>query len=363
MGLTRSKRTSIVGLPIGKKHTTPDWGGIGRLALSLGSGTFAAVRARQRLKGPLERGKEMAREGKEALGKATQLGDMASSVSNAASHAGNPVTKAFAAVKAVSANGEQGDDGGEGDGGGHDKRLSTYIEEHIDVAVPRREAYNQWTQFAEFSEIFKGVVGVEQEQGADDKTRWQVKIGPSSRQWKAQITEQIPDRRIAWKSTDGVQVSGVVTFHELDAELTRVMVQMLYRPHGVVENVGNWLRLARRRTRKELKLFKNYIEVRGEASGEWRGRIKDEQGRGEEALRASDTGSASEEGSGDEGGGADSGRPRGRSTARRTSGSQDRSANGRSRSSGGRRTSASASGSGRGRTTSKRSRTSAGGGR
>jgi uncharacterized membrane protein len=160
--------------------------------------------------------------------------------------------------------------GGKGDGAGK-PRLSHLIEQHTDIAVPRSNVYNQWTQFEMFPRITKGVESVSQQE--DEKTDWTSKIGPSRRSWNGRITEQVPDERIAWKSEGGAQHQGVVTFHSLDDDLTRVLVQMEYRPKGPVETVGNTLRIQRRRVKRDLRLFKHFFELRGEETGGWRGRI------------------------------------------------------------------------------------------
>lgn len=302
MGLTTTKRKKVAGLPIGQEETKPDWAGISKVVFSVGSSLLAANRARKRLQGPAAKGKELRdQEGHQLFGKSREQAGGAE--------------------------------------GGHDKKLKYYIEEHIDVAVPRREAYNQWTQFKQFSEILKAVLGVDQE-GKEDKTRRRAKVGPSRRQWTAQITEQVPDERIAWKSIGGVQVSGVVTFHELDKNLTRVMVQMLYRPRGFIENVANWFRAARRRTRKDLTLFKNYMEVRGEASGAWRGEIEQQQGHGKEALKPpphsgrpkAKSGGSARSSSRSSGNGRSNGKGRSRSTSRLDGSNGNGSSRSRSRS-------------------------------
>jgi uncharacterized membrane protein len=154
-------------------------------------------------------------------------------------------------------------------------KTSHIIQEHIDVAVPKRTAYNQWTQFKDFSAIMKGVEQAEQEE--DDKLSFEAKIGPVRRKWMAEIMEQVPDQRIAWRSTGGVENAGVVSFHSLDESLTRVMVQMEYHPRGMIEHIGNFMRVQRRRVRRDLRLFKNYLELQGEESGAWRGRIARKQ--------------------------------------------------------------------------------------
>lgn len=169
-------------------------------------------------------------------------------------------------------------------------KTSHLIEEEIDVAVPRRTAYNQWTQFAQFSQIMKGVEGVDQRR--PDRVTWTAKIGPSRRQWTTQITEQVPDERIAWKTTGGAETVGVVTFHSLEERLTRVVVDMEYHPKGIVEGVGNLLRIQRRRVRRDLKLFKHFLELAGHETGAWRGSIRKKEdlrkgGSNEEVAKGS----------------------------------------------------------------------------
>ncbi|MEU4889721.1 MULTISPECIES: SRPBCC family protein [Streptomyces] len=157
-------------------------------------------------------------------------------------------------------------------GGGKGKYVT--ISEDVDVGVPLREAYNQWTQFQEFSTFAKGVQGVE---SADETTsNWRAKIFWSSRSWKASTTEQIPDERIAWTS-EGAKgtLKGVVTFHALDHSLTRILMVLEYYPKGLFEKTGNIWRAQGRRARLDLKNFRRFVMMRGEATGEWRGEIRD----------------------------------------------------------------------------------------
>ncbi|RSO43506.1 cyclase [Streptomyces sp. WAC 06725] len=157
-------------------------------------------------------------------------------------------------------------------GGGKGKFVT--ISEDVDVGVPLREAYNQWTQFQEFSTFAKGVQGVE---SADDTdSNWRAKIFWSARSWKAHTTEQIPDERIAWTS-EGAKgtLKGVVTFHELAESLTRVLLVIEYYPKGLFEKTGNIWRAQGRRARLDLKNFRRFVMMRGEATGEWRGEIRD----------------------------------------------------------------------------------------
>jgi uncharacterized membrane protein len=146
------------------------------------------------------------------------------------------------------------------------------VEEHIDVSVPVRMAYNQWTQFEEFPQFMEGVEEIRQLDASH--THWKTKIAGVEREFDAEITEQHPDHRIAWKSTSGTDHAGVVTFHRLDANTTRVTVQMDTEPEGVLEKVGDRLGLAKRRVKGDLERFKEMIEARGTETGAWRGEVE-----------------------------------------------------------------------------------------
>ncbi len=145
------------------------------------------------------------------------------------------------------------------------------IEQSIDVNVPVRTAYDQWTQFEEFPRFMEGVREVRQ---LDDKRlAWCAEVGGKEKRWEAEITEQIPDARIAWRSRTGANNAGVVTFHRLDDQTTRVMLQLDYDPEGVVENVGDAVGVVSSRVRGDLARFKDFIEHRGRETGAWRGSI------------------------------------------------------------------------------------------
>jgi len=145
------------------------------------------------------------------------------------------------------------------------------IEQSIDVNVPVRTAYDQWTQFEEFPRFMEGVREVRQ---LDDKRlAWCADVGGKEKRWEAEITEQIPDARIAWRSRTGANNGGVVTFHRLDAQKTRIMLQLDYDPEGVVENVGDAVGVVSSRVRGDLARFKDFIEQRGRETGAWRGSI------------------------------------------------------------------------------------------
>ncbi|MGW0565219.1 SRPBCC family protein [Streptomyces sp. NPDC003016] len=172
-------------------------------------------------------------------------------------------------------------------GGGGNKPV--VIMEHIDVGVPVRDAYDQWTQYQDFSTFAKGVKSAG---SADDTTSdWKLKVFWSNRSWKAHTTEQVPDTRIAWTS-EGAKgtTKGVVTFHPLGENLTRVLLVMEYYPKGLFEKTGNIWRAQGRRVRLDLKHFARHISIKGEAEDGWRGEIRDG-----EVVRSHDDAVADEE--------------------------------------------------------------------
>ncbi|RJK95372.1 SRPBCC family protein [Vallicoccus soli] len=145
------------------------------------------------------------------------------------------------------------------------------IEQGIEVDVPIRTAYDQWTQFETFPQFMEGVERIDQL--TDTRTHWVTKIGGVTREFDAEITEQLPDERVAWTSTEEPKHAGVVTFHRLAADKTKVMLQMDYEPEGLVENVGDKLGIVQRRTKGDLERFKQFIESRGGETGAWRGQV------------------------------------------------------------------------------------------
>lgn len=181
-------------------------------------------------------------------------------------------------------------------GGGGQK--PTVILEYVDVGVPVREAYDQWTQFQEFSTYAKGVKSASA--AGDTDSDWQLKVFWSSRSWKAHVTEQVPDQRISWTS-EGAKgtTKGVVTFHPLGEQLTRVLLVVEYYPKGLFEKTGNIWRAQGRRVRLDLKHFARHISMRGEASDGWRGEIRDgEVVRGHEEAVADEEGAHEEDAEG-----------------------------------------------------------------
>jgi len=146
------------------------------------------------------------------------------------------------------------------------------VEESIEVSVPVSTAYNQWTQFEEFPRFMEGVSEVRQID--DTHLHWVAEIGGRRHEWDAEVTEQRPDERIAWRNTDGKENAGVVTFHRIDDTHTKLMVQMDYVPEGIIEKIGDAIGVSDRRVTGDLKRFKELIEQRGEASGAWRGEVE-----------------------------------------------------------------------------------------
>lgn len=164
--------------------------------------------------------------------------------------------------------------GGKGKRKGGAGKKPTVIMEYVDVGVPLRTAYDQWTQFQDFSTFAKGVKSANR---ADDTTSdWQLKVFWSNRSWKAHTTEQIPDDRIAWTS-EGAKgtTKGVVSFHRLGDSLTRVLLVIEYYPKGLFEKTGNIWRAQGRRARLDLKNYVRYVTLKGEAEDGWRGEIRD----------------------------------------------------------------------------------------
>ncbi|HUS24754.1 MAG TPA: SRPBCC family protein [Candidatus Binatia bacterium] len=145
------------------------------------------------------------------------------------------------------------------------------IEKSIEVQVPLRTCYDQWTQFEEFPRFMEGVTEVRQLD--DTHLHWCATVGGKEVEWDAEIVEQIPDRRILWRSTTGKPNAGTVEFESVSGECTRVRLAMEYETEGVVEKVGDVLGVTSHRVEKDLERFKQFIEQRGVETGEWRGEV------------------------------------------------------------------------------------------
>ena len=146
------------------------------------------------------------------------------------------------------------------------------IETSIEVNVPVKTAYNQWTQFEEFPKFMEGVEQVKQIN--DKRLHWKANIAGKEEEWDAEITEQIPDQRIAWTSRGGAMNAGLVTFHSLSVAKSKLTLQMEYVPSGAIEEAGDAMGLVSRRVEGDLKRFKEFIESRGQETGAWRGTVK-----------------------------------------------------------------------------------------
>ena len=147
----------------------------------------------------------------------------------------------------------------------------TSVTKSIDVDAPIERVYNQWTQFETFPQFMSGVDRIVQ---VDDRRQhWTVTVGGVEREFDTEVTEQHPEERIAWKSIDGTTHAGVITFHKLNPEQTKVTVQLDWDPSGPVETAGALVGADDRQVASDLKRFKEFIERRDSATGAWRGDI------------------------------------------------------------------------------------------
>ena len=149
------------------------------------------------------------------------------------------------------------------------------IEKSIEVDLPVRAVYNQWTQFEDFPKFMEGIKQVQQ---LDDKRlHWQAEVGGKIKEWDAEIFEQIPDQRIAWRSRTGAKNSGMINFNPVGPNRTCVTLHLAYEPEGAAENIGDTLGVVSLRVSGDLKRFKKFIEERGLPTGAWRGEIHGRQ--------------------------------------------------------------------------------------
>jgi uncharacterized membrane protein len=152
------------------------------------------------------------------------------------------------------------------------------IEKSIEVDAPLTKVYNQWTQFEEFPRFMEGVEVVQQMD--DTHLHWVASVGGKRKEWDAEIVEQIPDDRIAWRSISGAANSGVVHFRPVDHDHTQVVVRMSFEPEGAMENLGNALGLVSRKLESDLRHFKEFIQERSTETGSWRGEIRTGEAKG-----------------------------------------------------------------------------------
>src|SRR3954470_19292954 len=238
--------------------------GAGLVALA----PLAAKSAGRLVKQQLANGGNPIAKAKEAAG-----GGVKDAVGKKIDEAGGAAGMAKAAGKGILPGG-----GGDGDGSkeagaqiGSTRRMP--IQQAVDVAVPIKTAYNQWTQFEEWPNFMHRFERVTQED--DTHVSFKAKIWGISREFTAEIVEQRPDERIKWRVTEGVSHTGVVTFHRLSDRLTRVDVDVDIQPGSLIEKAGRGMRHAKRAIRGDLARFKAYIELEEDETGAWRGAIED----------------------------------------------------------------------------------------
>jgi uncharacterized membrane protein len=145
------------------------------------------------------------------------------------------------------------------------------IEKCIDVNVPVSTVYNQWTQFEEFPRFMENIESVKQLDETD--LRWVAKIAGKTVEWDAEISEQVPDKRIVWYGANGPVRNGMVSFNPINEDITRVTLRIGYEPEGFIEQTGDKLGILSNRVQGDLERFKEFIEARGRETGAWRGKI------------------------------------------------------------------------------------------
>ena len=145
------------------------------------------------------------------------------------------------------------------------------VEKSIEIELPVSTVYNQWTQFEEFPQFMEGVERVTQLD--DTRLHWVAEIAGAKREWDAEIVDQKPDQRIAWRSIDGAGNGGIVTFQATGEAVTRVNLQMEFAPEGLAETIGDKLGFVSKQAEGDLKRFKSFMERRGSETGAWRGAV------------------------------------------------------------------------------------------
>jgi uncharacterized membrane protein len=217
------------------------------------AGGVAAYAATKGASGAKEKAKQKADEAAEDMG----------------SHAAQGATKGLgggiAGIASKAIPGMGGGSGGGGGGGGKAKKTRRLpIQRWTDIAAPIETVYERWTEFEEFPNFMHRVLNVEREDGEEDIIKWDEKIWFSKRHWEGEITERKKNEKIAWKTTSGMAHAGVISFHRMEKNLTRVMVDMDFVPQGMIEKMASGLRFVKRAVQADLARFKAYVEM-GEA--------------------------------------------------------------------------------------------------
>lgn len=180
-----------------------------------------------------------------------------------------------------------GGGGGKDSGGGGGKKTRRLpIQRWTDVAAPIDDVYEAWTKFDQFPRFMHRVLNVEQK--GQDKISWSEKIWFSSRRWEGRVTERRKNERIAWKTTSGMSHKGVVSFHKLAPNLTRVMITMEFEPNGMVEKMASGLRFVKRAVQADLARFKTYVEMEEAKGIEYRPNPEDEEGEDDDQQQDAD---------------------------------------------------------------------------
>lgn len=170
-----------------------------------------------------------------------------------------------------------GGKGGGGKGGGGGKKTRRLpIQRWTDVALPVDRVYEEWTKFDQFPRFMHRMLNVEQKD--KDKISWSEKIWFSKRQWEGRVTERRKNDRIVWTTNSGMSHKGIVSFHKLSDNLTRVMVDMEFEPNGMMEKMASGLRFVKRAVQADLARFKTYVEMKDAKGIEYRPNPEDEKG-------------------------------------------------------------------------------------
>jgi uncharacterized membrane protein len=167
--------------------------------------------------------------------------------------------------------GDEDGGGDAGDGTGRGRRMP--VQQAVDVAAPIDVVYDQWTQFEDYPKFMHRVQRVEQRD--DSHVAFHAKVWGINRMWEAEIVEQRPDERIVFKSVNGVQLTGVVTFHDMAERLTHIELNIDVDPNGPIEKIARGTRIIKRAARADLKRFKAFVEMHEDETGAWRGEIQD----------------------------------------------------------------------------------------
>jgi len=227
---------------LAKKFLLPAAAGVGAIAAGYAAKKAPDLFSEQVMPKLEDRGSdEAAKMGKQAMGK---------------------MTDGSSGVMRKVAGGAVGKVTGGGGGGKGKKTRRLPIQRWTDVAVPVDKAYEAWTDFEKFPQFMHRVLSVQKSRDGKDELQWEEKIWFSKREWKGKIVDRRKNDRIAWKTTSGTQHSGIVSFHKIDENLTRVMVEVDFQPMGMFEKLGSGLRFVKRAVQADLARFKAYVEMK-----------------------------------------------------------------------------------------------------